>query len=36
MILWSAQQLGCAFLWSEDLNPGQVYDSVQVRNPFAV
>ncbi len=34
MIVWSAQQLGCAFLWSEDLNPGQVYAGVRVRNPF--
>ncbi|MGQ0572144.1 MAG: PIN domain-containing protein [Armatimonadota bacterium] len=35
MILWSATQLGCGILWSEDLNPGQVYDGVQVLNPFA-
>jgi len=35
MILWSARQLGCAFLWSEDLNPDQVYDGMRVRNPFA-
>lgn len=35
MILRSALQLGCAILWSEDLNPGQVYDGVRVLNPFA-
>jgi predicted nucleic acid-binding protein len=35
LILRSASQLECATIWSEDLNPGQVYESVQVRNPFA-
>ena len=34
MIIVSAQQLGCKTLWSEDLNSGQVYDGVTVRNPF--
>lgn len=34
MILTSAIQLGCRTLWSEDLNPGQIYDGVQVTNPF--
>jgi len=34
MIVVSAQQLGCRTLWSEDLNSGQVYDGVTVRNPF--
>jgi predicted nucleic acid-binding protein len=34
MIVTSALQLGCQILWSEDLNPGQVYDQVQVQNPF--
>ena len=34
MIVWSAQQLGCAILWSEDLNPGRVFDGMRVRNPF--
>jgi predicted nucleic acid-binding protein len=34
MILASAHQMGCTVLWSEDLNPGQVYDQVQVRSPF--
>lgn len=34
MVLWSAQQLGCNEVWSEDLNQGQDYDGVQVVNPF--
>ena len=34
MIVASAIQMGCETLWSEDLNPGQVYDQVTVRNPF--
>ena len=34
MILASALQLGCQILWSEDLNPGQVYDQVEVQSPF--
>ena len=34
MILRSAKELGCQTLHSEDLNPGQAYDGVQVRNPF--
>ena len=35
MIVWSAARLGCAVLWSEDLNHGQTYEGVQVQNPFA-
>jgi len=34
MILWSASQLGCGIVLSEDLNPGQTYDDVRVANPF--
>jgi predicted nucleic acid-binding protein len=34
MIVNSAIQLGCSVLWTEDLNHGQVYDGVTVRNPF--
>jgi predicted nucleic acid-binding protein len=34
MIVTSAIQLGCEVLWSEDLNAGQVYDTVRVVNPF--
>ncbi len=36
MILRSAQQLGCKTVHSEDLNPGQGYEGVQVRSPFSV
>jgi predicted nucleic acid-binding protein len=34
MIIRSANMLGCALLWSEDLNSGQVYEGVRVLNPF--
>jgi len=34
MILWSAGQLGCDIVWSEDLSPEQTYDGVRVANPF--
>ena len=34
MILASALQLGSQVLWSEDLNPGQVFDQVKVQSPF--
>jgi predicted nucleic acid-binding protein len=34
MILRSAKELRCGTLHSEDLNPGQAYEGVQVRNPF--
>ncbi len=34
MIVQSAQKLGCQVLVSEDLNHNQVYDTVQVANPF--
>jgi predicted nucleic acid-binding protein len=34
MILQSALQLGCALLWSEDLNPGQSFAGLTVRSPF--
>jgi len=35
MIVWSAARLGCAIIWSEDLNHGQTYEGVRVHNPFA-
>jgi predicted nucleic acid-binding protein len=35
MLLTAANKAGAAVLWSEDLNPGQVYGGVTVRNPFA-
>lgn len=34
MIIHSAAALGCAVLWSEDLNDGQRIGRVTVRNPF--
>ena len=34
MIVVSAIQLGCLTIWSEDLNPGQAYDTVTVASPF--
>jgi predicted nucleic acid-binding protein len=34
MILRSAKELGCQILYSEDLNAGQDYAGVRVRNPF--
>ena len=33
-ILAAAKQLGCAVVYSEDLNHGQDYDGVRVINPF--
>ena len=33
-IVTAAQKMGCQTLYSEDLNPGQVYDGVIVVNPF--
>jgi predicted nucleic acid-binding protein len=35
MVIHSARRLGCRILWTEDLNDGQVYAGVTVRNPFA-
>lgn len=34
MILHSARELQCSILWTEDLNDGQTYAGVLVRNPF--
>ena len=36
MILESAQALGAETLWSEDLNAGQHFGSLEVRTPFLV
>jgi len=33
-ILAAAQTLTCEILYTEDLNDGQLFDSVRVRNPF--
>lgn len=35
MIINSARALGCSILWSEDLNHGQVFGDVTIRNPFS-
>ncbi len=35
LLIHSAIQLECDILWTEDLNHGQQYGSVTVRNPFA-
>jgi len=35
MIVNSATKLGCAVLWSEDLNDGQLYEGIKVVNPFS-
>jgi predicted nucleic acid-binding protein len=34
MILHSAKEQGCQILHSEDLNAGQAYEDIRVRNPF--
>jgi predicted nucleic acid-binding protein len=34
LIVRSAQQMGCATLWSEDLSHGQRFGAVTIRNPF--
>ena len=35
MILVAAQRCGAAVVWSEDLNAGQMFDTMTLRNPFA-
>lgn len=34
MIIRSAIKLNCRTIWSEDLSPGQVYDGIELMNPF--
>ncbi len=34
LIIQSANSLGCDILWSEDLNAGQLYQAVRVKNPL--
>jgi predicted nucleic acid-binding protein len=34
MIVAAAERAGCERIWSEDLNAGQKYFGVEVRNPF--
>jgi predicted nucleic acid-binding protein len=36
MIVRSAAEMGCAVLYSEDLNTGQKYSGVPVENPFRI
>jgi len=36
LIICSAKKLGCAILWTEDLNTGQCYEGVKVLNPFTL
>ena len=35
LILTAASRASCSVVYSEDLNPGQSYRGVEVRNPFA-
>lgn len=35
-ILAAAEYAQCRVLWSEDLNPGQLYATVRIENPFRV
>ena len=35
MILHAASESGCDVCWTEDLNDGQVWRGVNIRNPFA-
>ncbi len=34
MIICSAKELGCKTIWTEDLNPNQVYEGIKAINPF--
>jgi predicted nucleic acid-binding protein len=34
MIIWSALQLKCKRVWSEDLSSAQLYEGLPVVNPF--
>lgn len=36
MVLYAARRMDCEVLWSEDLSDGQIYDTIQVRNPFTL
>jgi predicted nucleic acid-binding protein len=33
-VVAAAKRMNCATMYSEDLNDGQIYDGVRVRNPF--
>lgn len=34
MIICSAKELGCKIIWTEDLNPNQLYEGIKAVNPF--
>jgi predicted nucleic acid-binding protein len=34
MIICSAKELGCITIWTEDLNPNQLYEGIKTVNPF--
>ena len=34
MIICSAKELGCKKIWTEDLNPNQIYEGIIAVNPF--
>ena len=34
MIICSARELGCKTIWTEDLNPNQLYEGIKAVNPF--
>jgi predicted nucleic acid-binding protein len=36
LIVAAAEHAGCRHIWSEDLNPGQLYFGIEVVNPFAL
>jgi predicted nucleic acid-binding protein len=36
LIVSAAERAGCTMIYSEDLNDGQIYHSIQVRNPFNI
>jgi predicted nucleic acid-binding protein len=35
VVVQSAARLGCQSIWSEELNPDQVYAGIRVVNPFS-
>ncbi|NLL57645.1 MAG: PIN domain-containing protein, partial [Firmicutes bacterium] len=34
MIICSAKELGCKIIWTEDLNPNQLYEGIKAVNPL--
>ena len=35
MIISSAKELDCKIIWTEDLNPHQLYEGIKATNPFS-